>query len=386
MLYICVKNTMARNTKKQLQLSDNEISQLRAFSVSRTESSSKVQRSRIIIDYSSGMTIAKIVRKYGTNRPLVERAIDKAIQFGPITALDDLPRSGRPSEITDAAKAWVVSIACEPPTKFGFAAETWTYSALAEYIRKNCTAAGYASLKKTGKSFLNNVLSKSNIKPHKISYYLERKDPEFDVKMASVLHVYKEVALINDDNLCANKYTTVSYDEKPGIQAIKNIAPQLQPVPHVHSTIGRDYEYKRLGTVSLLAAIDLHTGKIIPIIRDRHRSKEFIELLKELDNEYPADWKIRIVLDNHSSHISKETRAFLKNHPERFEFVFTPKHGSWLNMIEMFFSKIARGFLRHIRVNSKEELIQRIYQGIEEINQEPVVFRWKYKMDEIFLN
>jgi transposase len=332
------------------------------------------------------MTIAGIVRKYGTNRPLVERTVDKAIGFGPITALDDLPRSGRPSEITDDAKAWVVSIACESPAKFGLAAETWTYSALAKYIRKNCTAAGYVSLTKTGKSFLNNVLSKSNIKPHKIGYYLERKDPEFDVKMASVLHVYKEVALINDDDLCANKHTTVSYDEKPGIQAIKNIAPQLQPVPNVHSTIGRDYEYKRLGTVSLLAAIDLHTGKIIPMVRDRHRSKEFIEFLQVLDDQYPYDWKIRVVLDNHSSHISKETRAFLKTRPERFEFVFTPKHGSWLNMIEMFFSKVARGFLRHIRVNTKEELIQRIYKGIEEINQEPVVFKWKYKMEEISLN
>ena len=204
--------------------------------------------------------------------------------------------------------------------------------------------------------------------------------------MASVLHVYKEVALINDENLCANKHTTVSYDEKPGIQAIKNIAAQLQPVPNKYSAIGRDYEYKRLGTVSLLAAIDLHTGKIIPMIRDRHRSKEFIEFLKVLDKQYPEGWRIRIVLDNHSSHISKETRAYLKTNPERFEFVFTPKHGSWLNMIEMFFSKIARGFLRNIRVNSKEELIQRIYKGIEEINQEPVIFRWKYKMNEISLD
>ncbi len=204
--------------------------------------------------------------------------------------------------------------------------------------------------------------------------------------MASVLHVYKEVALINDDNLFANKYTTVSLKGKPGIQAIKNIAPQLQPVPNVHSTIGRDYEYKRLGAVSLLAAIDLHTGKIIPIIRDRHRSNEFIEFLQELDNQYTDDWKIRVVLDNHSSHISKETRAFLNANPERFVFVFTPKPGSWLNMIEMFFSKITRGFLRHIRVNTKEELIQRIYKGIKEINREPVVFRWKYKMEEISLN
>ncbi len=377
---------MARKTRKQLRLSDNDMRQLKAYSVSRIESSSVVQRSRIIIDYSVGMTIAEIVRKYGTNRPLVERTVDKAIEFGPITALNDLPRSGRPSEISDDARAWVISVACDPPTKFGFAAETWTYSALAKYIRDNCTSAGYVSLIKTGKSFLNNVLSKSNIKPHKVSYYLEKKDPEFDVKMASILHVYKEVALINDNSICANKHTTVSYDEKPGIQAIKNIAAQLQPVPNIHSSIGRDYEYKRLGTISLLAAIDLHTGKIIPIIRDRHRSKEFIEFLQELDKQYPNDWKIRVILDNHSSHISKETRAFLKTIPDRFEFVFTPKHGSWLNMIEMFFSKITRSFLRHIRVNSKEELIERIYKGITEINQEPVVFRWKYKMDEISLN
>jgi transposase len=377
---------MARKTRKLLQLSEDERQQLKGYSVSRTESLAKVQRSKIIIDYSDGLSIANITRKYDTNRPLVERTVDKALEFGAFTALNDLPRSGRPAEISDDAKAWVVSIACTSPTKFGYAAETWTYSALANYIKKNCISVGYPSLIKTGKSFLNNVLSKSNIKPHKISYYLEKKDPEFDIKMASVLHVYKEVALINDENLCANKHTTVSYDEKPGIQAIKNIAAQLQPVPNKYSAIGRDYEYKRLGTVSLLAAIDLHTGKIIPMIRDRHRSKEFIEFLKLLDKQYPEGWRIRIVLDNHSSHISKETRAYLKTNPERFEFVFTPKHGSWLNMIEMFFSKIARGFLRNIRVKTKEELIQRIYKGIEEINQEPVIFRWKYKMNEISLD
>jgi transposase len=377
---------MTQRKRNALHISDAELDQLKMYAASRVASSSKVNRSKIIIDYTNGMSIASIVRKYATNRPLVERTIDKAIEFGPITALDDLPRSGRPSEITDEAKAWVLSIACESPTKFGFAAETWTYSALAKYIQNNCSEAGYSSLVKTGKSFLNNVLSKSNIKPHKISYYLEKKDPEFDLKMACVLHVYKEVALINDNSLCANKHTTVSYDEKPGIQAIKNIAPQLLPVPSKHSAIGRDYEYKRLGTVSLLAAIDLHTGKITSIVRDQHRSKEFIEFLQELDKYYPSDWKIRVVLDNHSSHISKETKGFLLTRPNRFEFVFTPKHGSWLNMIEMFFSKITRGFLRHIRVDSKEELVNRINAGIEEINKEPVVFRWKYKMEEIVLN
>lgn len=376
---------MAQRKRKPLQVSNEDMATLEAYSTSRTEPAFKVNRSKIIIDYASGMKISEIARKYNTNRPLAERTIDKALEYGALQALDDLPRSGRPPEITDDAKTWLLNIACKKPTDFGFAAETWTYSALAKYIRKACIESGHPCLKKTGKSLLNLILSKSNIKPHKVSYYLEKRDPDFEEKMASILCVYKEVALINDNNACAYKHTTVSYDEKPGIQAIKNIAPQLQPVPNKHSTISRDYEYKRLGTVSLLAAIDLHTGIIIPLVRDKHRSKEFIEFLKRLDKQYPEDWKIRVVLDNHSSHISKETRKYLQTIPNRFDFVFTPKHGSWLNMIEMFFSKTARSFLRHIRVNSKDELVKRIYKGIDEINQEPVIFRWKYKMNETTL-
>lgn len=376
---------MAQKTRPSIILDAYQKNPLNKLANSRAEPASRVRRAQILLDYSSGMTIAAIARKMGTNRPLIERCIDKALQYGVMQSLNDLPRSGRPAKITDDAKNWVLSIACAKPAEFGFAAETWTYSALVKHVKANCLASGHECLKNIGKGLLNGILSKSNIKPHKISYYLEKRDPEFDAKMATVLHVYKEIAMINDEKLCPLKHTTVSYDEKPGIQAIKNIAPQLQPVPRSHSTIARDYEYKRLGTVSLLAAIDLHTGKTIPIVTERHRSKEFIEFLKQLDKEYPKDWLIRVILDNHSSHISKETKTFLKSITGRFEFVFTPKHGSWLNMIEMFFSKITRGFLRHIRVDSKQELIDRIYQGIEEINQEPVVFRWKYKMDQTTL-
>jgi len=201
--------------------------------------------------------------------------------------------------------------------------------------------------------------------------------------MANVLQVYKEVAIVNDNRGEQGKMTTISYDEKPGIQAIKNIAPQLQPVPGKHQTIKRDYEYKRLGTLTLLAGIDLHTGRIIPLVNERHRSKEFTKFLDLVDQAYPPDWKIRIILDNHTAHVSKETAKYLLGKPGRFDFVFTPKHGSWLNMIEMFFSKVARSFLRQIRVDSKTELMKRIYQGIEEMNNEPVIFRWKYKMEDL---
>ena len=132
-----------------------------------------------------------------------------------------------------------------------------------------------------------------------------------------------------------------------------------------------------MGTVSILAALDLHSGKIIAQVHDRHRSKEFIELLKELDSYFPPKSTVRIVLDNHSAHISKETMKYLASHPGRFIYVHTPKHGSWLNLVESAFSKMARTFLRHIRVSSKNELKERILKGIAELNSSPVVYRWK---------
>ncbi|MDT8364724.1 MAG: IS630 family transposase, partial [Nitrosomonas sp.] len=153
-------------------------------------------------------------------------------------------------------------------------------------------------------------------------------------------------------------------------------APDLPPVPGEYSATGRDYEYIRHGTVSILAGIDLHSGHIFANVEDRHRSVEFIALLKRLDEYYPTEAIIRVVLDNHSAHISKETLAYLATRPGRFEYVHTPKHCSWLNLIECVFSKMARTFLRHIRVNSIDELKARILKGIDEINASPVVFRW----------
>ena len=178
------------------------------------------------------------------------------------------------------------------------------------------------------------------------------------------------------------KTITVSFDEKPDIQAIANVTDDLLPT-QTNGFIARDSEYKRLGTVSLLAGIDLLTGKIIPRISDSHKSVDFIAFLKVLDEQYDQSDKIRIILDNHSIHTSKETRKYLETVPDRFEFVFTPKHGSWLNLIESFFGKLARVCLRGIRVKSKEELIERLYHYIDEVNDDPVVYRWTYKMDEM---
>lgn len=373
---------MARLKREKLKLDQEEMLELQKLLTTRSVPIGKARRAQIILLYADGKRIVDILRELGGNRPLIERTINKALRFGALAALDDLPRPGRPNLITDDAVAWVLNLACQSPGNFDYAAESWTYSALIRHIRGNCGEAGFPCLSNVGKSLLNKILAKSNVKPHKISYYLEKRDPDFDAKMATVLCVYQEVNADMENESPRHK-ATVSYDEKPGIQALKNIAPQLGPVPGKYQAIGRDYEYKRLGTVTLLAGLDLHTGKVISLVRERHCSKEFTEFLDLLDREYDPAWKLRVILDNHSAHTSKETQKYLAAKPNRFEFVFTPKHGSWLNMIEMFFSKASRSFLRHIRVNSKAELTERIYRGIEEMNAEPVIFRWKYKMEEM---
>ena len=116
---------------------------------------------------------------------------------------------------------------------------------------------------------------------------------------------------------------------------------------------------------------------------DTHKSSDFCRLLAKLDEHYPEGDVIRLVLDNHSAHKSKETKAWLQAHPGRFELVFTPTHGSWLNMIEGFFAKMTHQMLKGIRVESKEELARRIYLWFGEVNRIPVVHRWRCRMEEI---
>lgn len=373
--------------REKLRLSDDDLEQLRKISRSRTESLSRIERAKMLLLYYEGETVSGIARQLDTNRPKVERVLNKALELGAITALDDLPRSGKPAQIPAEAKAWIISVACQKPKDLGYASETWTMSSLAKHIREHCLEAGYPSLSKLTKGTVSKVLSKAAIRPHKINYYVERRDPEFDIKMKQVLHVYKEVELIKSifKDQDEQPIAILSYDEKPGIQAIQNRVSDLPPVPGRYSSISRDYEYKRLGTVSLLASIDLLNGQVHGQIQDRHRSIEFIEHLRYIDSIYPNDVKIKMILDNHSSHISKETKQYLKTIPNRFEFIFTPTHGSWLNIIETFFSKLTRIFLKGLRVNSINELKERFEKYFNELNEMPVIFKWKYKLDEIHI-
>ena len=370
----------------ELAMTEEEIGVLRGLSRSRTEPASWVIRAQMLLAYSEYPSFCAVGKKLGMHHQTVQRCIERALAYGPLAALDDRPRPGKEPTITPEAKAWLVSLACEKAKDHGYPHELWTTRLLARHAREHGPAAGHKCLANLVQGTVCKILGKAEIKPHTVRYYLENRDAEFERKMAEVLCVYREVAVLKKAQAAGKTrgkpVAIISCDEKPGIQAIATTAPDLPPKPGVHATFARDHEYKRHGTLSLLAGIDLLTGKVHALVRDRHRSREFIELLKLLDAAYPASTAIKLILDNHSAHVSRETTAWLATRPNRFEFTFTPKHGSWLNLIEGFFSKFARSVLRQIRVASKHELKERIMAGIDEVNRHPVIHTWSYKLAE----
>jgi transposase len=289
-----------------------EKERLSELSKSRTHPFRVVQRAQILLSFSEGKTIEDVAKAAKTSRPTVYKCIKKALAGGVEVALKDYYHRPKPATITEEAKAWVMHLACTKPKDLGFAAEIWTQSALAKHIREEASKVGHECLAKANKATVHRILKSHSLKSHKIRYYLEKKDPKFEEKMAEVLMVYREVneLLENVEKMENNKTVTVSVDEKPGVQALKNIAPDLLPKGR-HKQISRDYEYKRLGTLSILGALDLHTGQVFAQVHERHRSREFVCLLKELDEHYPKDVTIRVILDNHSAHVSKETMKYL---------------------------------------------------------------------------
>lgn len=372
---------MARASRRpRLVLTAEEQAHLDQLRQSQTAAFRDVQRAQILWRYHSGETVSQIARALKMTRKSVLKWIDKTLQIGAKAGMKDTPHQPREAVITDDAKAWVVHLACCKPKELGYAAELWTRSALARHVRQHAVPEGYPALAQAAKATVQRILDAQTLQPHKVKYYLERRDPRFLPKMRDVLLVYQEVALQNEAVLQGAPQPiviTVSVDEKPGVQAIGNTAPDLLPVAGKYPTVARDHEYIRYGTWSILAALDLHDGHVTARVEERHRSVEFIALLQDLDAYYPPESTIRLILDNHSSHLSKETRTYLATRPNRFKYVLTPTHGSWLNIVETLFGKMARTFLRHIRVQSRAELRERILLGIAEINEMPVVHRWK---------
>jgi transposase len=366
---------MAGKSKRaKLVFTPEEIDQLERLRRSQTAPRREVQRAEILGRYYAGETIAAIARHVSMTRTTVTKWVSKALRVGLAAGLKDTYHRPRQPVITEDAKAWVAHLACSKPRAYGYAAEWWTRQSLAQHVRRHAVVAGHPALGRAAKATIQRILAQQPWHPERVTYYRERRDPAFEAKRREVLLVYQEVMLQNQTGGASPTslpVITVSVEEKSGLQTDR------PPVPGQHPTVGRDQEDKRLVTASILAALDLHTGRVTARVERRHRSHEFIALLQDLDLSYPPPCTLRLVLDNHSAHLSQETQAYLSTRPNRFQYVLTPTHGSWLNIVETLFGKMSRTFLRRIRAQSWEELRDRILLGVAEINAAPVVHRWK---------
>ena len=177
----------------EVSFSEKELSDLACVSRSRTEPASHVQRACILLTYREKPSLYATGRAIGVTHQTVERCLRRARKFGVMAALDDSPRPGREPTITSQARTFVVDLACRKPKDFGYPHEVWTTRLLAEHVRERAGAAGYACLARLAQGTLCKILAAPEVKPHKLRYYLERRDPEFDAKMAEVVSVYREV-------------------------------------------------------------------------------------------------------------------------------------------------------------------------------------------------
>jgi len=372
----------------ELSIGDEDLARLTAIARWGTEPASRVERARMLLAYREDPSFLAAGRALGMHHQTVQRCVERAVAYGALAALDDRPRPGKEPTITAEAKAWLVDLACRKAKELGYPHELWTTRLLARHAREHGPAVGHDCLARLAQGTVCKILNRQELKPHKVRYYLERRDAEFEAKMAEVLCVYREVALLKEQAAATAReprqaVAVVSYDEKPGIQAIATTAPDLSPSLAFMRRSRATTSTNARARLAYWPGSICSPAKSMPWFKDRHRSREFIEFLKLLDAAYPADTAIKLILDNHSAHISRETKAWLAAQPEgRFQFTFTPKHGSWLNLIEGFFSKLARSVLRHIRVTSKQELKDRIMAAIDDVNRHPVVHTWSYRLED----
>lgn len=272
-----------------------------------------------------------------------------------LAGLEDRPRSGRPPVYGPEVRLRIVAtVTSTPPHPY----DGWSHRLIADHLADTGISAS-----QTGR-----ILAALQVKPHRVRGWLTRPaDPQFFTKAAEVCSLYRR---------CPPDSVVVSVDEKTAMAARSRKHPDRPPGP------GRvrlwEFEYIRHGTVSVTAALDVHTGQVVVEELPRNDSVHFIRFLARLERCIPAGLTIHLVLDNGSSHTSRATRGWLKRHP-RIVAHYTPKHASWLNQVEIFFSLLARAVLRHGDFSSRADLLGKVTDFTIVHNQTACPFRWNYQ-------
>jgi transposase len=273
-----------------------------------------------------------------------------------LAGLEDRPRPGKPRQYSEADRLRVIQIACTQKPE----AEThWS-------VRTLAAATG------VGRDTVHGILRQADLKPHRVGTFMRSTDPDFAAKVVDVVGLYlhpPENAIV----LCV--------DEKTQVQALDRTQPMLPMRPGQIER--RTHDYKRNGTIQLYAALEVHAGRALPRIEQRHRSREFISFMHHLLRAYPCG-ELHVILDNVSSHDSKEVREWHKQaRNQRVSFHFIPTYSSWLNLAEVLFNMLQSKVLRRGVFPSKPALVTAIRDYIQKFNSEGRVFRWTKTADAI---
>src|SRR4051794_1329331 len=338
----------------ELVLTDEERAQLEAWARRRKSAQALAQRSRIVLAAADGVANTEIARQLGIHRSVATRWRNRFAEHR-LDGLTDEPRPGQPRKITDAQVEEVIVKTLETTPKD---ATHWSTRSMAAEVGLNQTA-------------VHRIWKAFGLQPHRQDAWKLSKDPQFIEKVRDVVGLYlnpPERAVV----LCV--------DEKSQIQALDRTAPILPMLPGVPERATHDY--KRSGTSSLYAALDLATGKVIGRLHSRHRAIEFKQFLQTLDREVPGELDVHVVLDNSSTHKTPAIQKWLLAHP-RFALHFTPTSSSWLNLVERWFAELTTKKLRRGAHRSVRDLNADIRAWIETWNDDPKPYIWTKTADQI---
>ena len=275
--------------REAIVLNQDQMQRLQRILSSKNGSRATIVRARVLLRYTRGEPIKAIARLEGVSRPTVQLCIDKALSGGIETAIQDLSRPGRPRSVTPEGRAWVMQLACSKPSAHGYLAEIWTLSQLTAHVKKHALQAGHGCLEHASKYIIRRIIKESSHSPHNVAYYFDKESLEASEGADSVLTVFKEVDLFYETSQASPSTPTEPIGHEGAGKAAKafEITANLVPKPHSHPLWFENHERKRLGTVSLMAGIDLLDGRVIALVQDKSRSNRVGEFLRIVDGHYP---------------------------------------------------------------------------------------------------
>jgi transposase len=338
----------------ELLLSDEERGQLQGWARRRKSAQALAQRSRIVLAAAEGLKNTEIAERFGINRGMAAKWRARFAEYR-LDGLLDEPRPGRPRTISDAQVEEVIVRTLETTPKD---ATHWSTRSLAAEVGLSQSA-------------VSRIWRAFGLQPHRSETWKLSRDPQFVAKVRDVVGLYLDPP---------ERAVVLCVDEKSQIQALDRTAPILPMLPGTPERATHDY--KRAGTSSLYAALDLTTGKVLGSLHARHRAVEFKKFLQTIDREVPDQLEVHLILDNSSTHKTPAIKNWLAAHP-RFVLHFTPTSSSWLNLVERWFAELTTKKLRRSSHRSVRELNSDIRAWIESWNDNPRPFVWTKTADQI---